>query len=109
MEKSKQTLTDHGYTLLGDEPLKITLHAAKFGYTGREIADILLEKSIVCEAMLSPCESMPVEQSVGRVLSAPTLACPPAVPIAIPGDRISEQTVKCMKYYGMRECCVVKK
>ena len=163
IEQSKQALCDHGYTLLGNEPLKISLHAARFGYTGREIADILLEKGIVCEfsdrevlvamltpelgacalekltealcalprrapltdtppaipahervmsvreAMLSPCESMPVEQGVGRVLSAPTLACPPAVPIAIPGDCISEQTVKCMKYYGMRECCVVKK
>lgn len=162
VEQSKQALCDHGYTLLGDEPLKISLHAARFGYTGREIADILLEKGIICEfsdrevlvamltpelgeralkrltealcalprrapltdtppaipvhervmsvreAMLSPCESVKIEQSVGRVLSAPTLACPPAVPIAIPGDRISEQTVKCMTYYGMKECCVVK-
>lgn len=158
----EKTLTDHGYTLLGDEPLKLTLHAAKFGYTGREMADLLLRKGIVCEfsdhevlvmmltpdggessldrltdalcaierrapltdvppaipvherimsireAMLAPSEWLPVEQCLGRVVSSPTLSCPPAVPIAVPGERINEQTVKCMQYYGMGKCCVVK-
>ena len=45
----KSSLTDGGYTLYGDEPLKITVCAKKYGYLGAELAKILLEKSVVCE------------------------------------------------------------
>ncbi len=45
----KDALTEKGYTLLGDEALKITVCAKKYGYKGTELAEILLEKGIVCE------------------------------------------------------------
>jgi len=49
VENCKQALRAHGYTLLEQEPLKITIDTKPFGYTGRELADILLRQDIVCE------------------------------------------------------------
>lgn len=45
----KSRLTAHGFCLCSDEPLKITLSAKPYGYTGQELARRLLECSIVCE------------------------------------------------------------
>lgn len=60
------------------------------------------------EAMLSPSESIPAAEAGGRVLAAATVACPPAVPIAILGERIDENTLQCFAYYGVERCLVVK-
>ncbi len=49
IERIKSKLAENGYGLYGDEPMKITLQPKSYGYTGREIAAILLEKNIVCE------------------------------------------------------------
>ena len=38
-----------GFTLHGNEPLKITVKAKDFGYTGEEMADILRQNSVECE------------------------------------------------------------
>lgn len=46
LNECKQALTAYGYTLIGNEPLKLTVHAKKYGYSGTEIADILREKNI---------------------------------------------------------------
>lgn len=53
------------------------------------------------EALFSPCETIPVEDAVGRVLSALTVGCPPAVPIVVCGEEITAETVEVMRYYGM--------
>lgn len=45
----KNALAAHGYTLLGDEPLKITLCTKDHGYDGQEFARLLQEMNIVCE------------------------------------------------------------
>ena len=45
----KKLLEDNGFELSGNEPLKITIAAKAYGYTGKELADILKEKDIVCE------------------------------------------------------------
>lgn len=45
----KCTLTDHGYDTVGDEPIKLTLMPKSYGYTGDELAEILLSENIVCE------------------------------------------------------------
>lgn len=49
LETLKAKLTQYGYLLVGDEPLKLTLAPKSFGYTGRELADALLKRDIVCE------------------------------------------------------------
>lgn len=48
-EKLKTRLQEYGYAVLLGEPLKITLSAKEYGYTGCELAQILEEKNIVCE------------------------------------------------------------
>ena len=45
----KDRLTAAGYTLCGDEPLKLTIHAKPYGYLGTELADLLQNVGIVCE------------------------------------------------------------
>lgn len=45
----KATLQNHGFSVLGEEPLKITLAPKQFGYTGTEIANILQKQNIVPE------------------------------------------------------------
>ncbi len=49
VDKCKKTLNAHGYVLIGDEPLKITICAKAYGYEGTELATKLLEENIVCE------------------------------------------------------------
>lgn len=49
VQKLKQDLVSHGYHLCGDEILKITIDAKKYGYNGKKFAKILLKKNIVCE------------------------------------------------------------
>lgn len=164
-EKTAQTkarLIAHGFTLYGDEPLKITLCAKKYGYYGEEIANILQKKNIHCEfsdpdfivfmvtpeteesgllalenalvsiekrseieetppdfvlpervtsvreAVFSQCETIPASESLGRILAAANVACPPAVPVAVCGERINEEIIRCFEYYGIKECKVIR-
>lgn len=59
-------------------------------------------------AVLSAAESVDIENSVGRICAAPTVSCPPAIPIAVSGERITEQTVEALKQYGIEKIDVVK-
>lgn len=161
VNKLKDNLIYCGYSLEGDEPLKITLSTKPYGYQGEEFAKYLLEENIVCEFadpdfvvfMLTPeigedgierleavlrsipkrnvislqppvfsrcekilsvrdaafslCETVPVKDSVGRILSAASVGCPPAVPIVVCGERIDEDAARCFSYYGIETCTVV--
>ena len=56
----------------------------------------------VGEAMLAPAEEVPVERALGRILADPCVSCPPAVPVAVSGERIGEDAIRCLAYYGIR-------
>ena len=60
------------------------------------------------EAMLSPAETLPVSECLGRVLAAATVGCPPAVPIVVSGEIIDRSALECFAYYGIETCSVVK-
>ncbi len=61
----------------------------------------------VREAMLAPAEEVPAERSEGRILADANVQCPPAVPIAVCGERIGKDAVRCFAYYGIsRVFCV---
>ena len=62
----------------------------------------------VRDAMLSPAETLPVEQCVGRVVATATVGCPPAVPIVVSGEVIDESALAVFAYYGITSCTVVK-
>ncbi len=162
IESLKCRLTDMGYTLQGDEPLKITLQAKPYGYRGETLAESLRERGIECEfadpdfvvlmltpaltqsdlgrletalqaipkrsslpsdapsihlpkkrlspreAMLSPSERKLIGECLGRILATATVACPPAVPIAVSGEEIDNEVLARFTYYGITECLVIK-
>ncbi|MBR4308421.1 MAG: aminotransferase class V-fold PLP-dependent enzyme [Oscillospiraceae bacterium] len=45
----KCRLTEHGFDLVGEEPLKLTISPKSFGYRGTELGALLEQKNIVCE------------------------------------------------------------
>ncbi len=156
----RAALVGQGYSLLGDEPTKLTVAPKSYGYTGEELSALLWEQGIVCEfcdrdvlvmmlapenlsridelkrALLAVPRKMPIEEiaptpsravramsvreatfaarerlsveaCLGRVLASMSVSCPPAVPVAVCGEIIDEQTIACLKYYGVTECEVV--
>lgn len=74
----KERLRAWGYRLCGDEPLKITIEAGDYGYTGHELAKKLSRENLVCEfadhdhlvLMLTPEIGMDGLSRLERVLLA---------------------------------------
>ena len=162
LDTLRMKLRQDGWTLTGEEPMKLTLKASARGYTGEELNEILRREGIECEfadreylvmmpsaetteaewnrlqtaleripvrvpltetlpalpapeqvcsirqAMYSPRETLPVDQAVGRVFADACISCPPAVPVVIAGERITEQAAACMKSFGITVCETVK-
>lgn len=61
----------------------------------------------VREAILSPKETVAAREAEGRVLASLNVSCPPAVPIAVCGERIDREIIKRFEYYGVDLCDVV--
>lgn len=59
-------------------------------------------------AVLSPAETIPVDNAEGRILADITVGCPPAVPIVVSGEEITASAIEAFKYYGITHCSVVK-
>ena len=59
------------------------------------------------ETLMRPFESIPADQSLGRILASPSVSCPPAVPILVCGERVGEQALKLFRYYGITQCDVL--
>lgn len=62
----------------------------------------------VREALFAPQETVPAEESLGRVCGAPTVSCPPAVPVAVSGERIGMEALALFQYYGITSVDVLK-
>ena len=60
------------------------------------------------DTVFAESEIVKAQNSIGRTVAQFNIACPPAVPIAVSGERICEDTVKCFEYYGIEEISVVK-
>lgn len=60
------------------------------------------------EALLSPSEVIPVRESEGRICAAPTVSCPPAIPVVISGEIIDEAAIATFLRYGIDTVSVVK-
>lgn len=162
MAQLKARLTEHGYSLIGDEPLKLTVATKSFGYTGVEVAKHLASSDVVCEfydadfvtmmftpeltdeelihveqalfsisprteileqaptvleqqramsmhdALFASSCLLPIESCEGKILAEARVACPPAIPIVVCGERMDRSAIRCMQYYGITECRVVK-
>lgn len=60
------------------------------------------------EAVFSNSETIDVGSALGRICAAPTVSCPPAVPIAISGEEITDEIAELFLYYGTSKIKVVK-
>ena len=60
------------------------------------------------EAVFSAHETIPVTEAEGRIAGAPTVSCPPAVPIVISGERISRRAVESFRHFGIETVEVVR-
>lgn len=60
------------------------------------------------EALFAPAEVLPLDQCIGRTLASPTVSCPPAVPVLVGGEVISEDAMAVFDYYGYDTLRVVK-
>ena len=66
---------------------------------------------VICsprQAAFSPQERIPVERSLGRVLAEANVACPPAVPIIMCGERIDRVAQEALRRCGVKYVTVVK-
>lgn len=63
----------------------------------------------VRDAVFSLSEEIPVLCSEGRVCAAPSVSCPPAIPIAVSGEKISKNHILVFEHYGIEQISVVKK
>lgn len=61
----------------------------------------------VRQALFAPQEVISVEQALGRICGAPTVSCPPAIPIAVSGERITEDTIALFRHFGFATVSVV--
>ena len=59
-------------------------------------------------ALLAPAEEVPVAAAAGRVCAAPTVGCPPAVPVVVSGEEISPDAAAVFRYYGIETVRVVR-
>jgi len=66
-----------------------------------------IQKISIREAVFAPHKTLAAENSVGEICGAPTVSCPPAVPVVISGEVITEQDAEFMKKYGIDTVDVV--
>ena len=60
------------------------------------------------EAMFSESESVKADEAEDKICAAPTVSCPPAVPIVVSGEKITKADIELFKLYGVDEIDVVK-
>ena len=62
----------------------------------------------VREAMFSKRETVSTKDAVGRICASPTVSCPPAIPIAVSGEVITDKEIRLFKKYKIEKIEVVK-
>ena len=53
------------------------------------------------KALFSPHETVPADEALGRICGAPTVSCPPAIPIAVSGERIGREAIELFRRYNI--------
>ena len=60
------------------------------------------------QALFSREEKVDINNAKGRIISSISVSCPPAIPLIFSGEVVDDNAIKIMKYYGIKECFVVK-
>lgn len=66
------------------------------------------QKCSVRAAFFAAHEQIPVQEAVGRICGAPTVGCPPAIPIVVSGELIDENAVAMLIQYEVENVEVLK-
>lgn len=69
----------------------------------------LKEKIKPSKAITMQCEYVKTLDAVGRILASPCVSCPPAVCVAVCGEKLDKTSVDMFLYYGIEEVLVIKK
>ena len=79
-------------------------------YTEKEALQIPSTKQVMSirEAMFSLPETVNLMDAENRICRMPTVSCPPAIPIAVPGELITKDMIDIFRYYGFIKLDVVK-
>ena len=67
-----------------------------------------VQKISVKKAVFSQSELVCISSAEGRICAAPTVACPPAVPVVVSGELITDSLVEALEHYGVKFVRVVK-
>lgn len=67
-----------------------------------------VQKISVRDAIFSLSETVEIKNAVGRICAAPTVSCPPAIPIAVSGEEITAEHIELFKKYNINRISVVK-
>ena len=100
LDKLKKRLASHGYQIVGNEPLKITLAPKAFGYTGVEIAIHLRENGIECEfadndfVVLMPSIDVGTEELAHLEMVATSLPKKETISVAPPAPAKAERAMR---------------
>lgn len=83
------------------------LHRSKIIYDDFSLPAPVKAMSIR-EAVFSPSEEIPVEYAKGKICASVKVPCPPAVPVAVSGELITDMHINIFKKYGITKVNVVK-
>ncbi len=157
VKEIKSFLCEKGFEVYESEPLKIVINAAKSGYSGKELSEMMrsakmeaefsdddylvlmvspkntkrdftrlkkffgkikikaeikrdfkplpypVREMSVREATFADSEITKTKDATGKICASVTVSCPPAVPVVISGERITEDVQKALLYYGIDE------
>ena len=92
---SKYTIAQLGYLILHTFDT-LAYHAFEFSFK---------DTPYVLPMILDECD---IENAVGSICGAPTVSCPPAIPIAVSGEEITPEAIAMAKSYGIRSVSVLK-
>ena len=60
------------------------------------------------EAILAESKTVKTDEAEGKICAAPTVSCPPAVPMVVSGEKITKADIELFKFYGVDEIDIVK-
>lgn len=60
------------------------------------------------EAVFSKHEEISIKEAKDRICASPAVSCPPAIPIAVSGEKIDRNAIALFEYYGISSVDVMK-
>jgi arginine/lysine/ornithine decarboxylase len=60
-----------------------------------------VRKCSIREAVFGRKEIVSPGEASGRISASPSVSCPPAIPIVVSGEIITEEAVRLFEYYGI--------